>query len=284
MKKFALAVATFSLLFPVMSIAQSRRAASGEYTYYAAPNESLEQAKAIALERAKNQIIADNFGTVIGISNSTLVSNEDGKSDVRFLSFGESEVKGEWLETIGEPRFEPVFDPEKGMLAVKVKVKGIIREIKYSQTQFEARILRNGTDERFESDTFKDKDFFYLSFESPESGYLAVFLYDGKIVNRLLPLPGSTQGSCEVVGGKKYLFFERPGGKSIYHMTCGQQAEINRFYIVFSPNRFSRPLDSNSEGQLAELSFENFNHWLAKCRKQDVRMSVQHKDITLSGQ
>lgn len=282
MNKLVISILLLSLLFPVMSYAQKQRTASGEYTYYAASNESPDQARAIALERAKNQIIADNFGTVVGLSNSTVVSNEAGNSDVRFLSFGESEVRGEWLETVGEPRFsEPYF--ENGMLVVKVKVTGVIREIKYARTQFASKILRNGTEDSFESEKFKDGDFFYVSFKSPESGYVAIFLYDGNTVNRLLPLMDSEQGSIEVKGGKKYVFFQKEDGKSEYYLRCGEQTEINRFCIVFSPNKFSKPLDSKpGTSNPAELSFEDFNRWLARCRKQDVEMCVQYKDITIS--
>lgn len=283
MRKFALVLATLTMIFPVMSYAQKTCTASGEYTYYAASNESPDQARAIALERAKNQIIADNFGTVVGISNSTVVSNEGGKSDVRFLSFGESEVRGEWLETIGEPRFSLNYDPQNDMLVVKVSVKGRIREITSSRIRFDARILRNGTDRRSESDKFTNNDDLFVSFETPTSGYLAIFLYDGSTVSRLLPLQGSGEGSCEVRGGKEYVFFRRDDGKSFYHMTCAAQTEVNRFYIVFSPNKFTRPLDSRQDEALpAELGFEDFNHWLVRCRKQDVELGVLYRDVTIS--
>lgn len=40
-----------------------------EYTYHAPENISLEEAKRIALERAKIQAIADEFGTIVSQSN-----------------------------------------------------------------------------------------------------------------------------------------------------------------------------------------------------------------------
>lgn len=282
MKKFALVLVTLTMIFPVTSNAQKKCTASGEYTYYAASNETLDQAKEIALERAKNQIIAENFGTVVGVSNSTVVKNDNGQSDVKFISFGESEVRGEWLETIGEPHYEnPYF--ENGILVVKVNVKGVIREIISSKIQFDARILRNGDGNKFESERFVHGDQIFVSFVSPTSGYFAIFLSDGKTVSRLLPLQNSTEGSVEVEGGKEYVFFRRNDGQSFYQMTCGDQSEVNRFCFVFSSHRFARPLDSRPDyGFPSELSFEDFNRWLAKCRKQDVEMSVQYKDIIIS--
>ena len=69
-------------------------------------NISLEEAKRIALERAKIQAIADEFGTIVSQSNTTLVSNRNGESSSDFFSLGGSEVKGEWIETIGQPEYE----------------------------------------------------------------------------------------------------------------------------------------------------------------------------------
>ena len=46
-------------------IAQSVINVSGDYTYYAPSNISIEQAKQIALERARLQCLAEEFGTVM---------------------------------------------------------------------------------------------------------------------------------------------------------------------------------------------------------------------------
>ena len=67
------------IIAPMMLSAQKTLTASGSYTYNAPTNISLDQAKSIALERAKNDIIAEHFGTIVGVNNYTEVSNIDVK-------------------------------------------------------------------------------------------------------------------------------------------------------------------------------------------------------------
>ena len=102
--------------------AQKIEKVHGEYTYHVPDNISLEEGKRTALERAKIQALADAFGTLVSQSNSTIVKNENGKSSVDFLSIGGSNVKGEWIETIGEPKFEIFY--ESNMLTIKVTIDG----------------------------------------------------------------------------------------------------------------------------------------------------------------
>ena len=274
--------------------AQRVLTASGEYTYYAPSNITLDQAKAVALERAKVQIIADHFGTVVGVVNHTRVSNSDGQSSVSFLSLGESEVKGEWIETIGKPVFDIRF--EDNLQVIRVSIKGVIRELSAARIPFEAKVLRNGISDKFENDVFKEGDDLYLSFLSPEEGYVAVFLYDTDGVSRLLPLKHEKEGSRFVSTGMREVFFARRVShynvaedrveesiRSDYVVTCEQDNEMNRIYVVFSPNRFSRPNDYIPEGESepAFLPFEQFQHWLSKCRRQDAAMAVTIKDIII---
>ncbi|MEE0336507.1 MAG: DUF4384 domain-containing protein, partial [Prevotella sp.] len=100
--------------FSICCFSQKIKKVEGEYTYIVPENVDLEKAKHIALERLKIQLIADEFGTTISQSNSTFVKNSNGESDVDFLSIGGSEVRGEWIETIGKPQFNISY--EKDML------------------------------------------------------------------------------------------------------------------------------------------------------------------------
>lgn len=281
-------------LVPLMSSAQKMLTVSGEYTYYAPLNITIEQAKTTAIERAKVTIIADHFGTIVGVNNSTTVSNKDGDSSVAFLSIGESEVKGEWIETIGEPSINISYDDN--LLIVYVNIKGTIREIKSARIPFETALLRNGTEDKYESDLFRNGDYMYMSFASPVDGYVAAYLYDYSGVFRLLPLKNRTEGSQYVEGGQRYVFFSNKRSQysaqldrqveteySEYTIYCDEDNEINRIYVIFSPNKFSRPFDNmaTDNDMPATLSFENFQSWLVKCRKQDVDMCVKIKDIII---
>ena len=58
-----------------------------------------------------------------------------------------------------------------------------------------AKILRNGTEDRFESDNFKSGDDFYLSYQSSTKGYVAVYqIDDSKNAYCLLPYQSSQDG------------------------------------------------------------------------------------------
>ena len=196
------------MLLNLLSIsAQKIEKVHGECTYHVPDNISLEEGKRTALERAKIQAIADAFGTLVSQNNSSIVKNENGKSSVDFLSIGGSDVKGEWIETIGEPMFDIFY--ESNMLTIKVSIDGKAREIKNAAIDFEAKLLRNGTEEKYESNEFRNGDDLYLYFKSPINGYLAVYLLDENTqqVFCLLPYKSSGEPAYKIIHDKPYVFF-----------------------------------------------------------------------------
>jgi len=250
-----------------------------EYIYHAPENVTLEEARRTALDRAKIQALADAFGTIVSQTNATHVQNRNGSSDVDFLSIGGSEVKGEWIETIGEPVYDISY--EQGMLIVKVSVKGKAREIVSAQIDIKTKVLRNGTEDKFESDEFRDGDDLFLSFVSPVSGYLAVYLVDAEQkAYCLLPYRNQTDGIYKLKANRRYLFFnikeapqqERPYVDE-YVMTCSRSSEQNQIYVIFSPYPFAKAADNASAETLPrELNFEEFQKWLVKCKIKDNQM------------
>lgn len=273
--------------------AQQTKKVRGEYTYYAPENVTLEEAKRTALERLKTQLIAEEFGTVVAQANTTFVENTDGKSSIDFQSLAASEVKGEWIETIGEPKYDISY--EQGMLVVKVEVEGRIREILAAKAEFMAKILRNGTEDRFESSEFKDGDELYLSFSSPTDGYVSVYLIDTKRdAYCLLPYPEDKDGKMFVEHGKRYVFFsikEKSKKETTpvneYKMTCDKGMESNFIYIIFSPNGFTKASDAvveqaEDEDELPRmLPFTDFQNWLERCRRRDKEMTLEVRQITI---
>lgn len=279
----------FILGMSLVAVAQKTERVTATYTYYAPEHVSIEEARRVALQRAQLQAIADAFGTIVTQTNATTVKNENGKSDVSLLSLGASEVKGEWLRTDGEPEYEIAY--EDGMLAVTVRVKGVIREIVNAAVDFQARVLCNGTEDRFEQDRFRNGDDLYLSFQSPVDGYLTVYLLDAEgTAYCLLPYRGDTGGRVAVKGNRRYVFFsvdDVPAGEQgmvdEYVMTCGNREELNQIYVIFSPQLFTKAVDYAGEGvQPRELPYEEFQQWLFNCRKQDREMRVEVKNIVIS--
>ncbi|MBO5642370.1 MAG: DUF4384 domain-containing protein [Prevotella sp.] len=269
-------------LFSLTVLAQKTKTVEGEYTYHAPENVTLEQARRTALERAKIQALADEFGTIVSQTELSRVENVNGKSDVNFLSFGGTEVKGEWIETIGEPIYNIRY--EGNVLVISCSVKGKAREIVSAQIDFTAKVLRNGTEEKFESAEFRNGDDLYLLFQSPVKGYLAVYLMDADgQAFCLLPYRKQTDGIYPIKANQRYVFFnerlapssERPQVDE-YVMTTERSSEYNQICVIFSPNQFVKAVDGNAdEGLPRQLSSDDFNKWLVKCRKHDEDMNVK---------
>lgn len=277
-----------SILVTLPVFSQKMKTVEGEYTYHAPENVTLEEANRMALDRAKIQALADAFGTIVSQTNATHVQNRNGSSDIDFLSVGGSEVKGEWIETVGEPQYDISY--KQGMLVVKVSVKGKAREIVSAQIDIKAKVLRNGTEDKFESDEFRDGDDLYLSFVSPVSGYLAVYLVDAEQkAYCLLPYRSQTDGIYKVEANRRYVFFNikeaSPQERQYvdeYVMTCSRSSEYNHIYIIFSPQPFAKAADNTSAETLPrELNFEDFQKWLVRYRKIDANMMLEKKFVKI---
>lgn len=277
----------FLIIFPLTLSAQKTEKVCGEYIYYAPADKTLEQAKHIALERAKLQALADEFGTIISQSNATMMKNENGKTDSHFFSLSNSEVKGEWIEDQGEPEYKISYEQE--MLVVKCSVCGKARALTNKAVDFSALILRNGTEEKFASVDFRNGDDMFLFFQAPTNGYVAAYLVDQTpTAYCLLPYQRDGSGQQPVKHGEKYVFFSPKNAKenhSIvdeYTLTCNGAIEHNQIYVIFSPNPFTKALDSQQNSLLPrELSYEEFSQWLGKCRKRDEKMGVKRMDIEI---
>ena len=275
------------------SVAQKSKLVSGEYIYYPPTTQSFDEAKHTALHRAKIQILADTFGTTMNMSSTTVISNSKENSGVNMLALGESSIKGEWLETIGEPEYL-AYVTEDGIFVVKVKITGKVREITGSNAEFDIKILKNGTDNKFESSDFHEGDDMFVSFTSPADGYLTIYLYDGDDSVYCL-LPYQQQRPCVIPteGGKRYVFFSSEYASygvpetliDEYTLTCTKELEINRMYAIWSPDSYYKAVDSVEDKNIPRmLEFKEFQNWLSKLRTQNSKVTVKTIDITIKKQ
>ena len=284
------------VVFPVMAFAQRECKVSGEYTFYAPLNVSPDDAIATAVEKAKIQALADAFGTLIDIHSTNVIQNENGKSNSSFLSLGESSVKGEWLGDTKEPETEVGI--EEGFLMARAKVWGLAREIVSAPIEIDAKLLKQ-TDGRYDEDQFHHGDNVYLSFKSPTKGFLAVYLMDDKgDAYCLLPYAGDDDGQFSVKANKSYLLFSEDHAEEgekcdEYTMTCEKKtAEQNLVYVIFSPNKFTKANDEESDKVVDVngakellprfLSYADFQKWLLRCRRADKDMQVIIKPVVIS--
>lgn len=265
--------------------AQKVKTVTGDYTYHVPESQTIEQAKATALERARIQALASAFGTIVSQTNITNISTT-GTVEVDFQTIGMSEVKGEWLEDTDAPVYDISF--VDGMFTIYVSVKGKARELVSSTSECVAHVLCNGKSHKHESDRFIAGDQIYLMFQSTTNGFLAVYLSDGTgTVSCLLPYPSQTDASFPIKGNRSYLLFDSTVGDEYieeYCLTASRETENDIIYIIFSPRKFTKALDSQTEGELLprELPENEFHKWLTKCRRRDPEMQIIRKFVTIT--
>ncbi len=288
MCRYILLYVTMIFLTHSSVFGQKSSTVSAEYIYVMSKDVTRAEAERIAVDRAKLQAIADQFGTVVHQNNSTIVRNENGKSTTDFLSLGGTEVKGEWIEDLTPPSTELIM--EGGELAIKAVVKGRVREIVSAKIDIVAKILRNGVTAGDESDSFISGNSLHLLFRTPLDGFLTVYLLD-EVGDAycLLPYQRSRGGVFEVNKDRDYILFNtdtaelsQRGDVDEYTLTASKAIEVNYLYIIFSPNRFTKASDMGG-GELIprSLTFNQFQEWLTKNRKVDNQMQVISRSISI---
>ena len=290
MKQFVFAI--FAFLTVAAGFSQKIKKVTATYTFYAPETMSIEEAKRTAIDRAKIQALADEFGTVVSQTTSTRVTNNDGDSKIDMLSTGQSEVKGIWVETIGEPKCEISYVDDA--LIVTAKISGKAKALYELQIPLDVKVLRNGTDSRCEDDSFRDNDDLFLSFQSPVDGSLLVYLVDHTTNNAYCLLPyGSSSQSCQSIKqNQKYVFFSPDHADYCdnpeideYTLTCSNSAGIehNDIIVFFSSDALVKTNTSTSgEGLPRSLSLKEFNAWKAKLLGTSSDIQIINKPITIT--
>ncbi len=271
MKNLCLSIILLFLFFG--SFAQKVVNVSGEYRYTVPENISVEKAKSIAIERAQNEAIAAEFGTVVSQTNTTVMKNENGNSQVNFNSYGGTESKGEWLGNTREPEVDVVY--ENNVFVVTARVWGKAREMKKSDIELMIKTLCND----IESESFKNNDRFAVKFKTPVKGYFSIFLVDDNAETAYCLLPYENgDGTARMVDkGTEYEFLSTKDAEYPYQentiLTATRDVEFNRLVFIFSTNEFSMPLTEKGEYVL-ELNSEKFFEWTRKNRMKDENMQV----------
>ncbi len=273
------------ILLPAVGFGQRVLTVEGEEQFEFPENISLSEAKIQAVEQLKVKLLGENFGTHISQHHSSRVADEKQS----YLLLNESEVNGEWVETIGQPEFTPPRWNEDGFLILTVRLKGRIREVVQSRIDYRAMLIDHPLKEE-ECTHYEAGDNIYLKFRSPESGYLMVYLYDGQdMVYRMLPSYNEKSSATEIERGESYIFFEKPGTRLV--MSCQGEQEINQVFVLFSTNPLSRTFEqeggsvdvNGTELQTpAMIRYEEFRKWLSDCRRQDKQFSYQSKSIIVT--
>ena len=284
MQKFFVMI--WMVMLPLVLLGQKVREVSGTYTYYGDPNQSIKEVRQAAIENARIQALAQEFGTLLTQNTTQQESMKDGQERSDFMMLNVAEVKGEWLEDLKEPEIlrEELVN---GMLVIEARVKGRGRAISNEAVGFEVLTLRNGTEKRFADTNFKEGDDLFLYFQGPVDGYVAAYLVDEeRQAFCLLPYGGDSDGQQPVEHGKEYVFFSP---KHLYDvpqnaidemsMTCADERfEHNQLYVLYSPNPFTKAIDQEGRPLSAdlhlprELAFKDFTNWMSRLCAHDRKM------------
>ncbi len=277
-------------LTPFSGFALKEMSVNGEYTFYGDGSHSRDECKRLALEGARIEALKSAFGTIVSqdIVQHDMVN--DGGESTYFSAMSATEVKGEWIADDGEPQFTYSVDND-GNLVVKCSIKGRARELSNESTDFQTLVLRNGNEARFADTTFANGDDLKLLVKAPVDGFLAVFLVgEDRQTYALLPYLNDPDGEVKIKRGKEYVFFDTEKADSKHGpvdqlvLTSESPSEYNRIYVVFSPNKFSRAVDTyTDELTPRSLSFDSFKRWLAKCLKIDPKMGVKIINLQIKG-
>lgn len=277
---FCMLVAT--LIGCVKLCAQNVVTSTGTAQIKQESNVGSEQAKKEVLKLAKINAIEQAFGTYVEQDVRMTIKNDK----TYFNVLGGTKVKGEWIQTIGEPKIRYEMREVKTSTGTEpeiwwlCEVKGKIRELTKAKVSFVTHSLRKpNLDTR--TDKFVNNEDFYLYFRSPENGFLSVYIASERLAYRLLPyaaMDGNYQNSVPVKADKEYIFFDPASSEEYFpdypkdkvdelKMYTEQEVEVNELYIVFSKNQFSKPIleDATATDDYIlpkSLSMSRFEEWL----------------------
>ena len=273
-----------SILFPLTFLGQTRKV-SGECIYFGDPNMSPKEAMSAAIENAKAQVIAREFGTLITQNILQEEGLTNGKENNYFMQLNASEVKGEWLEDTKEPEAKIIDTTPEGVLVIKAIVEGRAKAISNEASDFEVLTLRNGTEKRMADVNFKEGDKLYLYFKAPADGYVAAYLIDeSQNAFCLLPYEDDSDGQQPVVHGKEYVFFSSRhdadfNAEDGLQITCeDEKVELNCIYVIYSPTPFVKAIDQqgnllgNDLYRPRQLGLKEFTQWMSKLCSRDKKV------------
>lgn len=267
-----------------LAFAQKTKTASGSFTYIIPDDQTMEEARQVAIDMCKKTILQSTFGTYI---HSTEIARiEDGTEG--YLQESVSDVKGEWLETVGDPKFTRQVVNDQ--FALSVYLTGKVREIVFAQTDVKAFIARKYENTFRHADTFSSGDNFYLTFQTSEPGYVIAYLTDDHTATCLLPYYTQQQTCIPVEANVEYVFFSRQNNVDNipdyavmeYVAHTDKKVEMDKLHVLFSPNAFSKPIGrKRSDSEMETLPKAEFDKWLGRVRNQDPQMVVRSLNLII---
>jgi len=245
-------------------------------------NMSRNEATEKAIELAKINAIEQAFGTYVEQQMDMLIQDDE----ISYHIIGSTKVKGEWIETIGEPvihtdtRKENTKYGKQNVDYISCTIKGKVRAL--TPRAILIYEIMNAPNRASRTRSFYDKEQLYIFFKSPVSGYVSVFLEDNDAVYRLLPyakMSEKNQNGVFVENDTEYIFFsplknaylQSIVDEMIMSIFQNKPIEYNQLYIVFSEDEYIKPSLNEPLNELkrlipASLSHQDFKKWLSHNR------------------
>jgi hypothetical protein len=248
--------------------AQTVKTVRAEIVYYVPETESRKEALVKAIEEARTEAMRRAFGESVTATS--------GHVNEKMTIYGNTEVNGKWLEDTKKPVVRYRIDSISGETGIFVKVCGKAQEIKRQETELKIAAKRCTDKGQCNVTTsFKNGDLLNIDFMSPKAGFLAVYLQDeDNNIFRLLPSVLNTKGIQEIRAYTNYESMFNQIKNNYIELITFKSVEFNQLHFIFSPNKFTIPLDEEMESGLRWLDYKKYQEWLSKNRTRDAEMQV----------
>lgn len=277
------------LLVCTSAVAQDVKNVHGTAALTIADNMTIPQAEQECLRQARNNAIKEAFGETVTSSTNMMDATVNGKTVSNFIEETSLVAKGNWIRDTKKPQVTRSIS-DGGKVVINAEVWGKAREIVRAPIQLTWKILRSPMqqDGRVESTDFANHDRIYINFRSPVDGYVAVYLLNtaNDNVDCLLPYKTDVKGQHRVKGGVEYTFFDKTKDAHAvgYNLTTNMPYEVDQVFVIFSPNAFTKCIDTNSGmTKPTTLTKNDFQKWLSSQTDFDKDMVVDgHTFVTIT--
>jgi hypothetical protein len=290
------------LFYPLLLFSQKTIKVKGTAQVEFPDNLTRQEVKNQAKELATIDALERAFGRIVIQGNTTYISNiQTGKqteTKSAFNTIANTSVKGEVVEVIKVEFTDlqgnrSIEGKDETFVDIRCDIEIEAREVTTPPVNFTAFTL-NCTEERCKTTDFRMDDPLYMSFSSPSSGYVSIFLDEEGNTQCLYPyntMPVEYEGGVPVKADKKYILFTKQPEFNFtgYILYSPSPRSINRIFIIFSKTPLNKPslsevkVDDAGYKLPKSLKSEDFQRWLNKYRSYEkANVEVDYIDITIT--
>jgi hypothetical protein len=257
----------FLLLFSFSAFSQRTFNVQGSAVIRVEDEISQKETRKIAEFEARKNAMENNsnFYHQISQSENRKISIENGKESSSFKYKSNDFISGQWIEDKkGYPKFQRI--DKNNTTWIKATVAGKARVNKDFDFKLNHEPL-SCADVGCVTKSFKHDQKFYFFFQSPEKGYLSIYLDDDNQALKLLP--SNEMPYIEIKAGQKYIFFDSDTEEQRGVYLTTEDSETNKLHLIFSKSSFSQPqllFDNINPGS---VDSDDFDNWISRLKSND---------------